>query len=78
MQPVSQSRMQSSQLWKPQPDSGGRSPPLDAWNSVRPLMAILVQPAPARNFGSCNNGRAGTADGRQPFLPVLWPLLGTV
>ena len=26
----------------------------------------------------CNNGRAGTADGRQPFLPVLWPLLGTV
>ena len=52
MQPVSQSRMQSSQLWKPQPDSGGRSPPLDAWNSVRPLMAILVQPAPARNFGA--------------------------
>ena len=64
-------------VMQPQPGSGERSPPRDAWNSVRPLQAMLVQSAPARNFGTCNKGRAGAVDGRQPFLPVGAPAVNS-
>ena len=67
----------SDRALQPQPGSGERSPPRDAWNSVRPLKAMLVQSAPTRNFGTCNKGRVGTVDGRQPFLSVGAPAVNS-
>ena len=53
-------------------------------------LPLAAEPAPARNFGTCNegrpyfgcayvrnNGRAVAVDGRQPYLPVGFPAVNS-